>query len=269
MAEQEPVLSVRDLSFSYDPGVLDNIFTNISFDLHPGEIFTILGPNGVGKSTLFNCINRDLDPQWGTITLAGKDVHDYSPLEIATKLGYVQQSSSAAFEYTVRDFLVMGRNPYIGPFAMPGDEDFQIVEDVLAEFHLEHLGDKSIKRISGGERQQVQIARALVQQTDVIMLDEPTNHLDFGNQLKVLSIVAHMARDKNIAILMTTHTPDHAIMLKGKTGMLGITEGMTIGPTEEIVTEEMLRKIYRTDLLLVDIPQVGRKACVAGQLEWE
>ncbi len=264
--DETRILEIKDLSFSYDIKKFKPLFKDISFSLKKGDIFTILGPNGVGKSTLFNCINKDLLPQEGEIYLCGKPIHDYDPRMMARHLAYVQQGQEAPFDYTVREYLVMGRNPYIGSLSSPTSEDYKIVEDVLEEFELKDLGDKSIKKISGGERQQIHIARALVQQTDVILLDEPTNHLDFGNQIKVLGIVNRLAKEKNIAILMTTHNPDHAILLGGMTGVLGMDEGMVIGETSEIVTQENLRKIYKTDIHLVDVPVLGRKACIAGNL---
>ena len=99
------------------------------------------------------------------------------------------------------------------------------------------------------------------------MLDEPTNHLDYGNQLKVLSIISHLAAEKKIAMILTTHTPDHAILLGGKTGILSREGEMVIGRTEDIVTEENLRRIYRAKMHLVDVECVGRKVCIAGNLE--
>lgn len=267
MEKESAVLEVSGLTFSYEPGKLPNIFDDITFSLRPGEILTILGPNGAGKSTLFNCISGDLTPQSGEIMLCGKKLESYSVREASQRLGYVPQIQNPAFDYSVREYLVMGRNPYIGELKSPTAEDYKIVEDVLEEFHLLHLGDSSVRKISGGERQQIQIARALVQQTDVIMMDEPANHLDYGNQLKVLNIISKLARERDIAVLLTTHTPDHAILLGGQTAILSREYGMKVGQTDEIVTEENLCSIYQAKLYLVDIPVVHRKACIADNLD--
>jgi iron complex transport system ATP-binding protein len=263
---EEEILQVSGLGFSYKHGVRP-VFSNVSFSLKQGEVLTILGPNGAGKSTLLNCIGSLLEPEAGCVRLAGKNIREFSARKIAQILGYVFQMQDMSFDYSVRDYLVLGRAPHIGYLKTPGDAEYQKVDEVLHELRIEYLAAKSVRQISGGERQQVQIARVLVQEPRIILLDEPTNHLDYGNQLKILQAIVDLAQKKQMTVILTSHTPDHAIMLRGKTGILDRRGSFVIGATDEIVTEENLAEIYQAELHMVYIDCVDRNACIAGNLQ--
>lgn len=262
--EQTTLLEIQDLSFSYDHK--RSIFSQVSFSLKKGEIFTILGSNGAGKSTLLNCVSNLLTPAGGRVLLEGQPIGSIPLRTVAQKVGYVPQMGLSSFSYTVRDYVVMGRAPYLGILNVPGVEEYDRVDAVLEKMSITNLADKIFTQISGGERQQVQIARALVQEPEIILLDEPTNHLDYGNQIKVLKIIHDLAQD-GIAVVMTTHMPDHAILLDGTVGILDREGHMTVGPADEIVSEEALQTLYQTDLHLLYIEQLGRVACLAGNLQ--
>ena len=261
--ENKPILEVRGLAYAYDEA--HPVLTDINFALHPGEVFAILGANGAGKSTLLNCISDMLTPTRGEVLLQGRRVSDYPVNDLAKILGYVPQLSTPTFAYTVRDYVVMGRAPYMGLLNVPGRAEYDKADQALARMGISHLVDQLYNGISGGERQQVQIARVLVQESRVVLLDEPTNHLDYGNQLKIVKIIAQLARE-GLAVLLTTHMPDHAILLDGTVGLMDGQGAMTVGPAREIMTEERLRDLYHTDLHLVYIDQLQRTACVAGRL---
>ena len=264
-AKSNYILEVAGLAFSYKKGA-QAVFSDVNFNLATGDVLTILGPNGAGKSTLLNCIGNLLEPEQGTVKLNGQNVRNFSPRQVARHLGYVFQMQNLSFDYSVRDYLVLGRAPHIGYLKTPGTEEYQKVEQVLAELKIEYLADKSVRQISGGERQQVQIARVLVQEPQLILLDEPTNHLDYGNQLKILKAIVNLATKKQMTVILTSHTPDHAILLQGKTGILDRGGHFVIGSTNEIVTEANLSKIYQADLHMVYIDCVQRPACIAGNL---
>ncbi len=261
--KQNALLAVDKLSFSYDRALPD-VFQNVSFSVSPGEIFIILGANGAGKSTLLNCITGAESGYRGEIYLNGKNIKTISAREKAILMGYVPQLSSPAFNYTVRDYVVMGRAPYIGLMGVPGEEEYAAADRAIEKMSIEKLRNKQITKISGGERQQVQIARVLAQESGLIILDEPANHLDFGNQLKILRIIKEMASE-GLAVILTTHMPDHAFLLGGKIGILRADGSMISGATGDILTEEVLRGLYDADLRLVHLDEVGRDVCVVGK----
>lgn len=253
------ILEVKQLGFSYNKK--KPVFEHVNFQLDAGEILTILGPNGAGKSTLLNCLANLLTPDTGQILLKGEDVRELSPRKAAQILGYVPQSHTSAYGYSVRDFVVMGRAPYLGIFQKPGERDYAIVDRVMEELGIAKFAEQPYTQISGGERQQALIARAIVQQPGIIMFDEPTNHLDYGNQMRMVKKIRSLA-EKGYAVIMTTHMPDHAMMLGGKTAVLDQNGEFLTGRTEDILTEEILQKIYRAKIRMVYVEEAGRRVCV-------
>jgi len=258
-----PILSVKNAAFGYQKS--SPVFQNINLSLFNGDILTILGPNGAGKSTLLNCM-INMFPLWsGEINVNGKNIRSYSVEELALEIAYVPQIHMITHRFTVRDYVMMGRAPHIGQIRTPSNEDFAQVDEALEQMNIQHLSQKSCINLSGGERQQAQIARALVQEAKIILMDEPTNHLDYGNQLRILSRIAQLA-EAGITIILTTHVPDHAILLDGYTGILYPGGEMEVGPTHEVVDADSLGNLYGTDMHLVYIDEVGRTACVAGNI---
>jgi iron complex transport system ATP-binding protein len=255
------IMEVQNLSFSYSSE--RKIFYDVSFSVYPGEVISILGPNGAGKSTLLNCIANLLTPDSGNILFNGKSIKTMNVKEISRYVGYVPQNHNPAYAYTVRDFVVMGRTPHLGLFAQPKEEDYELVHDTLEQMGILHLAHKPYTEISGGERQQVTIARAIVQQPQIILFDEPTAHLDFGNQVRIIKMIKYLS-SQGFAILMTTHTPDHVIMLGDRVGILDRNGEMTFGNTEDILREDILSSVYNTDLKMVYIKEIGRLTCVAA-----
>ncbi len=257
------ILEVKNLSFSYHRG--RTIFKDVNFGLDKGEILTILGPNGAGKSTLLNCLTNLLRPTSGSVLLEGQDIRQIELKDVAKIIGYVPQTHTPAYGYTVRDFVVMGRAPYLGMFQKPSEVDFALVDQVLDAMNIRFLADRPYTEISGGERQQASIARVIVQKPKIIMFDEPTNHLDYGNQLRTVGMIKDLAR-QGYAVVMTTHMPDHAILLGGKAAVLDRQGTLRVGQSEEILQEPLLRDIYQSDLHILYLKELGRKVCVAGSL---
>lgn len=252
------ILEVKKISFSYVKG--KKVFDDVSFELKEGEIFTILGTNGAGKSTLLNCISNILQPDNGKIILEGEDIRKLRKSYIASKIGYVPQLHESAFGFSVQDYLVMGRAPYIDITRTPQDKDYEIVENIMRRMGITYLANKSYNEISGGECQLVQIGRALVQESNIIILDEPTNHLDFGNQLKILKLL-YLLAEEGKSILFTTHMPDHAILMNGKTGILGHGGKMEIGYSKDIISKESMCSLYGIDVEVLFVEQLNRKTC--------
>lgn len=261
------MLEVKNLTYSYDRE--KEVFSNIDFRLSKGEVLVILGANGAGKSTLLDCISNMLTPTKGEIRLKGKNITEYAINDVAKIMGYVPQISIPTFSYTVRDYVVMGRAPHMGLLNVPGSTEYDKVDQVMKDMRIYGLADKNYGNISGGERQQAQIARILVQETDIILLDEPTNHLDYGNQLKIIEIISQLAKERGLTVVLTSHIPDHAIMIDEKVGILDKMGHMTVGSVETVISEESLRALYHTDLHLVYIDELKRIACVAGKLNAE
>lgn len=254
-------LEVNNLSFKYLNSRV--IFDQVNFELEKGQILSVLGPNGAGKSTLLNCIGNLMTPQKGIIRLNGEAVDKMPPKKVAQRIGYVPQIHIPTYEYTVREFVVMGRTPYLGKMRSPGDADYEQVERALDMVGIKHLIEKPYTQISGGERQLVTIARAIVQEPDFILLDEPTAHLDFGNQIKTMRLVKKLA-EKGFGIIMTTHNPDQVFYTGGFVALLDRQGKLHCGVPKDILTEPALTQLYQERVCVFYSDELKRQVCISG-----
>jgi iron complex transport system ATP-binding protein len=253
-------MRVEGLGFAYEgsPPVL----RDISFSLDPGRVICILGPNGSGKTTLLHCMARLLEPASGSVRIGGADIAGMSHGEVARNLGFVPQSLIPAFAYEVLDYVVTGCAPRMGLFQKPGPQEFEMATKAIEMMQLTHLMHKSYTNISGGERQQVSIARVIAQQTGIVLMDEPTAHLDYGNQVKVLRIIKTLAAN-GYAVVITTHNPEHAIMLGDQVVVLGRDGAFSFGNHHDIINGPFLSSLYGIDIQVRHIDQIGRDVCIA------
>ncbi len=209
---------MNDLEFKYNS---HKTLKNVSFSIQRGETTVILGPNGVGKTTLLKCLNSILTPQNGDILVKDKNIRAMDINQIAKEISYVAQKNETA-RITAFDAILLGRHPHIRYKTRP--DDLKKVDAVIKRLDLSHLCLKYLDQMSGGELQKVSIARALVQQTDLLLLDEPTSSLDLKNQTDILGLIKHIVKGHNIAAVMTMHDlntalrfSDQYLFLKDKT----------------------------------------------------
>lgn len=239
-------LELKNVSFSYgDRLILDQV----SFTLHQGEFLSVLGPNGVGKSTLFRCILGRLTDYTGEITSGGQDIRALSRRDAAQRIAYIPQIHQPTFEYSVLDTVLMGTTRQLStPFAQPKAAQTRTAMAALDRVGVAHLAQRSFAQLSGGEQQLVLVARALAQQSDVLIMDEPTSALDYGNQLRVLELVRELAED-GFAVLLSTHNPQHA--LSYATRILALSGGQVaaLGEPQAVLTPELVRRLYGVDVV--------------------
>lgn len=237
-------IEVKDLCFSYGER---EVLHSVSFRAEAGEFLSILGPNGVGKSTLFRCVLGLLRDYTGSITVEGRDAKTLSIREAAKLIAYIPQSSHPAFNYSVRDIVLMGTTSGLGTFSTPKKEDARRVDEALEKIGISHLADRCFHRISGGERQLALIARALVQRAPVLMLDEPTASLDFGNQLLVLNCARELACE-GYTVIQTTHNPEQSFMFSDRILALRGGRVLTEGRPRDVLTSDTMRQLYGVEV---------------------
>lgn len=207
------LLEVCDLHFAYPE---KKILNGIELEVRAGEIICLFGPNGCGKTTLLECLLGLIPPQSGRISLSNQDIRTMKAREISRHIAFVPQFQESSFGYTVLEMILMGRTPRTSIFGEPDKLDLEVAEAALADVGLSTLRDRNYNSLSGGEAQLVKLARAIAQDTSILVLDEPTAHLDFRNELKVLKQISRLATRQDRGIIMATHFPNHAYLLENE-----------------------------------------------------
>jgi iron complex transport system ATP-binding protein len=222
------------------------IFRNTSATINEGEIFALLGSNGCGKTTLLNMIVGSLTPICGSLHLAGQPA-------------FVPQLFELAFNYSVLDVVLMGRAPHIGLFALPSEHDKQRAMEALALFGLEDTATRSFSELSGGQRQLVIFARALVSEAKILVLDEPTAALDFKNQNLVLHWIKKLAVEQGFTVIFATHVPQHVLAVADKAMLMFSPDEYFVGDVSQALTEQNLSRLYGVTMKRVAYEHEGRQ----------
>ena len=219
------------------------ILRGVSLQVHPGEFVGVIGPNGSGKSTLLKNIYRMLTPTSGEILLDGKSLIKMSNRKMAERLAVVAQESEANFDFTVGEVVQMGRYPRKKMMEAANDEDREIVKQSLGMVGMDEFLERSFLTLSGGEKQRVLIARALAQETEMIILDEPTNHLDIGSKIKTLSLLKNSGK----TVLTALHDLSLAARFCDRVYVLKDGRNLCDGQPETLISSELVKELYQIE----------------------
>jgi len=247
------MLEVKNGYFGYTK---DNLLQDISFTLGEKEIMTILGQNGIGKTTILKCVTGILKWRQGQTLINGKSMGSSREAQKQIPIGYVPQAHGLSFPYTVRELVIMGRARHIGLFSVPSKTDKKIVDQAIDEVGISAIRDKSCMQLSGGQLQLVFIARALASEPKVLVLDEPESHLDFRNQFMIINLIKRLARERGLSCIMNTHYPEHALRMSDTTLLLGRSSYL-FGRTKEIITEKRVEEYFGINSKILPVPYKG------------
>ena len=238
------VLDISSLSFNFGS---KNILADIDLSIKDNEIVGIIGPNGSGKSTLLKCIYRVLKPKTGTIFIDGKNINDYQFKETAKKMAVVAQHNDTHFDFNVLERVLIGRSPHKKFMERDSAEDIELAYKALEQVNMKDFADRNFSSLSGGEKQRIILARALVQNTDCLILDDPKNHLDIKHQLHFMSL----AKDLKITVISAIHDLNIAAMYCDK--IYALKEGQIIasGSVYEVITEEVIKTLYDVEAKII------------------
>ncbi|HEY8335726.1 MAG TPA: ABC transporter ATP-binding protein [Tardiphaga sp.] len=240
------LLIARALSIGYGDTL---VAAGLDMEVKAGSVTCLLGPNGIGKTTLFKTLLGLIRPLAGTVEVSGQNLSTLDRQSIARQIAYVPQAQIAEFPYTVIDLVVMGRTSHLGPFQGPRPEDYEAAMTALDQLGIAALAQRDSTRISGGQRQLVLIARALAQQTRIVLMDEPTASLDLGNRIRVLDQIRALAAG-GLAVVVSTHEPEHAFLVADRVAIIGGPHRFKTGPVAAIMTSAELSDLYGTDLVV-------------------
>jgi ABC-type cobalamin/Fe3+-siderophores transport system ATPase subunit len=248
------MLTIESLNVAYGEKV---VLHDFSLTLAPGEIVALIGPNGAGKSTLIRAISGVIKIQSGRVDYNGEDLIEMSPTERARILGVVPQARQLGGAFTVEQTVLLGRTAYMNWLGQAQEEDWARVREAMVNTKTEHLAQRRIAELSGGEQQRVLLARTLAQTTPILLMDEPTTHLDLKHQASLLALVRDLARESNLAILMALHDLNQVSLYADRVALLVDGKLIAVGTPEEVLTIERISKAYQTPVQIVPHPENG------------
>lgn len=255
-------IKVENLCFSYGER---QVLKDVSFEAEYGRFLSVLGPNGVGKSTLFRCILGLLTPSSGTVSIDGDNIASMSAAQLSRHIAYIPQSHNPVFNFSVLDMVLMGTTAQLGQFSSPGKAQQDLAESAMDRLGILHLKDRSYGNISGGERQLTLIARAIAQSAKILVMDEPSASLDFGNRIRVMQTVRNLTRD-GYAVIQSTHDPDQAYMYSDM--VLAMYDGRILawGTPQDTINDKIISTLYGVDVEVSSMRSDEVRVCVPKKI---
>lgn len=253
------VVRTEQLDFRYGER---SILENLSIQINKGLFYSIIGPNGSGKTTLLKLIAGILPSKHKSVFINGDDIDSLKPKEMAKRVSVVPQITDMQYEFSVYDIVMMGRTPYTSRFGKTNDADKSAVKVAMEETGVYAFRDKKITQLSGGELQRVILARAIAQETDIMLLDEPISHLDIGYQYEISELVYDLCKTKGITVINIVHDLNIAMRYSDQIFMLKDGEVYGAGTPEDVITKTSIKDVYAVDVELIDHPTMKDKKVV-------
>ncbi len=240
-------------TISYSYGNLP-ILENLSFSVPKGDFFIVIGPNGSGKTTLMKVISGLLTHQKGNLKILNRPIESYTRKELARTIAFVPQTTSVDFPFTVMEVVLMGRSPHLGMLGLEKEEDLEAANQALVFTGVNHLANRKVDQLSGGEQQRVFIARAICQEPQIMLLDEPTTSLDLAHQSRVMDLMEKLKKEKGVTIVMVSHDVNLAAMYGDRLILLKEGQIISAGLPAEVLTYRTLEEAYGCTLLVDESP---------------
>lgn len=256
---RDPVFQASGLGYRY-PGTARRALDGVDLVVPAGSVSAILGPNGSGKSTLLRLLLGAVRPDAGRVTFRGRPVEAWRRRELARRIGVVPQGEEAVFPLTVRELVAMGRYPHLGGWRREREADRRAVEEAMRRCDVLDLADRPLATLSGGERQRARIARALAQQPEVLVLDEPTASLDVRHEMAVFELLAALAAEDGVTVVLVTHALNLAARYADRLLLLANGRAAAEGPPGRVLNRTVLEAVYEWPVAVTAHPGPGPDA---------
>ncbi|SKC85581.1 ABC transporter ATP-binding protein [Maledivibacter halophilus] len=238
------ILNTKNVCLSYGK---NEIVKDLNINIKKGEVVTIIGPNGCGKSTILKSLSRYLKPTKGRIYLDGEDIHKLDTKKIAKKMAILPQVRNIPEDFTVETLVSYGRFPHLNFGQRFKNKDYEIIEWALEKTRMEKFRNRNLNALSGGERQRAWIAMALAQKPEILLLDEPTTFLDISYQLEVLELVKELNETLGLTIIMVLHDLNQAARYSHKIFAIKAGRVFSCGKPHDLISQKFLREVFRID----------------------
>lgn len=240
------------------------VLERVTFEVAAGEVFAIVGPNGVGKSTLIKAASGVLPLLSGTLEVGGHPIHELNPAQRARRVGVVPQATRVPPFFTAEQVVIMGRTPYLGWLERESDIDHELARAALRRTRTQSLTGRQMGELSGGEQQRVMVARALAQAPSVLLLDEPTAHLDLRHQEEVLTLIRNLAQEEGIGVLVALHDLNLVSRFSDRVALLSDGTVKKQGDPRSVLTPTVLAQAYGIKIHVMDHPLHGTPLVLSG-----
>ncbi len=257
-----PTLSLERVEMGY-PRL--TVLRDVNLEVRPGEVVAIIGPNGVGKSTLVRVASGLLPPLAGRVGINGSRLEQLAPAERARMVSVVPQATNLPPNFLSQEVVLMGRTPYLGWFETENDADHGATREAMQRTDTLELEDRPIGELSGGEQQRLLIARALAQAAPIMLLDEPTAHLDLRHQDRVLGLVRGLAKDEGLAVLLALHDLNLVSKFADRVALLSESSVRKLGSPEEVLEPDLLETVYGIRIHVVPNPVDGNPLVLSAE----
>lgn len=257
-----PTLEIRNVTMGYSESI---VLRDVNLEVRPGEVLAVIGPNGVGKSTLVRIASGTLDPMSGQVGINGDSLGELTPAERARYVSVVPQANNLPPTFRALDIVMMGRTPYLGWLGSEGDTDFKVVREAMERTGTLEMAERPIEELSGGEQQRVLIARALAQAAPIMLLDEPTAHLDLRHQDRVLGLARGMAKDGGIGVMLALHDLNLVSRFADRVALLSDGVVRKLGSPEDVMLSDLLAEVYGIHIEVVPSPIDGKPLVLSAE----